>query len=210
MATNSKSKVGRRAPLSRQRIVKAALRYIDAHGLDRLSMHKLGAQLDVQGMTLYHYVANKDDVLDGVVELLWTEVEGEVAGSDWRGECRSFARAIRSVVYRHPNAALLLVSRGIMPSSALRCIQALITTATNEGIPEADAYALLRTITSYALGTSLHEIAWSTGRPGCAQGSARTFVLPGTPAELTAIADVFCGQSDNDTQFELGLDLMLR
>jgi TetR/AcrR family tetracycline transcriptional repressor len=68
--TSKPARTDRRTPLSQERIMQAALDYIDEHGLGELSMHKLGSKMGVQGMSLYHYVTNKDDVLDGVVELL--------------------------------------------------------------------------------------------------------------------------------------------
>jgi TetR/AcrR family tetracycline transcriptional repressor len=199
-------------PLSRARIVHAALGYIDTHGLAALSMHKLGAALGVKGMSLYNHIANKDDVLDGVVELLWSAVEDAApATPDWRDGFRSFAHAVRDVVHRHPNAAPLIVSQTIMPAPALRLIRSHITAATGSGIPEAEAYALLRTIASYALGSALAEASWGGGNPGpgCAP-SVRDLLRPGIPDELAGVAEVFCGQSDQDAQFKLGLTLMLR
>ena len=74
MSTESLTASGRRTSLTRGRIIECALRYIDDNGLNTLSMHKLGAVLDVKGMSLYHHVANKDDLLDGVVEALWEEI----------------------------------------------------------------------------------------------------------------------------------------
>lgn len=199
-----------RAPLSRPRILQAALTYIDEHGLDVLSMHKLGAALGVKGMSLYNHVANKDDVLDGVVELLWSKIEDAApARSDWRDGFRAYAHAVRDVMLRHPNAAPLIMSQSIMPAPALRLIKTLITAATASGLPEQEAYALLRTISSYALGTALAEASWRGGNPGCAP-SVSDLLRPGTPEELAGVAEVFCGQSNQDQEFELGLHLMLR
>ncbi len=96
-----------------------------------------------------------------------------------------------------------------MPAPALRVIQAHITAATDGGRSEGDAYALLRTIVVYALGSTLTEVTWSVGQSGCAP-AVGDLLRPGTPAELAAVADIFCGQHDPDAQFVLGLDLMLR
>lgn len=198
-----------RIPLTRQRIVDAALRYIDDHGLDALSMHKLGAELGVQGMSLYNHVTNKDDVLDGVVELLWSEVEvAAPVGDDSREAVSSFAHALRNVVRRHPNAARLIISQQVIPEPALRIVQALTAAAVSQGVPVAYAHALLRTITSYALGSSYVEVSWGMGGPGC-RPSVDDLLRPGIPEDLAALAHVFCGQSEPDAQFELGLDLML-
>ncbi len=209
MTTTAAQASDQRIPLSRQRIVDAALRCIDDRGLDALSMHKLGAELGVKAMSLYNHVTNKDDLLDGVVELLWSEVEGAAPPrADWREGFRSFARALRGVAHRHPNAAPLILSQSVMPAPALRVIQAHITAATDGGRSEGDAYALLRTVAVYALGSTLAEVTWSAGQPGCVP-AVSDLLRPGTPAELAAVADVFCGQHDPDAQFELGMDLML-
>lgn len=209
--TAADTKAAQRAPLSRSRIVGAAIRYIDTHGLGGLSMHKLGGELGVKAMSLYNHVANKDDLLDGVVEALWVEVENAArADSDWRQGYRSFANAVRDTVHRHPNAASLIISHGIMPAPALRCIRTQITAATQNGVPEARAYAWLRTIVSYALGTALNDVAWGSGREGCRPDTVEELLRPDIPPELAEVAEVFCGQADPDAQFELGLSLMLR
>jgi len=198
-----------RIPLTRQRIVEEALRYVDDRGLEALSMHKLGAELGVKGMSLYNHVASKDDLLDGVVELLFSEVESAApATDDWREGFRLFAHAQRDVVRRHPNAAPLIASQHVIPLPALRVVQAHIAAAANGGTPEAQAYALLRTITWFALGSALVEVSWGCG-PGCAP-VVSDLLRPGVPHELVGVAEVYCGQSDPDAEFELGLDLMLR
>src|SRR5215813_12777052 len=117
-----------RAPLSRARIIEAALRYVDQHGLAALSMHRLGAELGVKGMSLYKHVADKDDILNGIVELLWTIFEREFEpGPDWRTSVFSFATALRAFVHRHPNAAPLWINRPFVAEAALRTVRPLIS-----------------------------------------------------------------------------------
>jgi TetR/AcrR family tetracycline transcriptional repressor len=200
-----------RTPLSRERIVRTALEYIDGHGLAAMSMHKLGSELGVKGMSLYNHVANKDDVLDGVVELLWTEVEQSAPPrTDWVQGVRSFAHATREMIRRHANAAPLITSQSFMPQPALRIVKSHATAiARGGGVRDDEAYALLRTVTSYALGCAYNEVSWGQGDPACAP-AVPDLLRPGTPDDLAAVANVFCGQYDLDAQFELGLDLMLR
>lgn len=196
-------------PLTRDRIVGAAVRYIDAHGLGGLSMHKLGAELGVKAMSLYNHVTNKHDLLDGVVEQLWAEIESAApAVSDWRAGFRSLAYALRDAFHRHPNAAALITSHGIMPALALRCIQAHIAAATARGVPEASAYATLRTVTSYALGIAVNEVSWS--QEGYRPATVGEMLRPDVTPELARVAEIFCGQSDPEQEFNMGLDLMLR
>jgi hypothetical protein len=96
-----------------------------------------------------------------------------------------------------------------MPEPALRLVQAHIAAATEAGIPTGQVYPLLRTITSYALGAAFAELSWTTGRVGCAP-DVSDLLRRGIPDDLARIAEVFCGESDHDQAFELGLDLMLR
>jgi TetR/AcrR family tetracycline transcriptional repressor len=195
--------------LSRERIVLTALRLVDEHGLEALSMHKLGAELGVKAMSLYNHVTNKDDLLDGVVETLWSEVEvAAPAEADWCRGVRAFAHALRDVVRRHPNASPLIIGHQIIAESALRIIRAHVGAARDGGWSERDAYALLRTLTSYALGSALAEVCWGMGGTACAP-SVDDLLRPGVPEELAQVAHVFCGEADLDAQFELGLDLML-
>jgi TetR/AcrR family tetracycline transcriptional repressor len=211
MTTTANTKAGQRPPLTRDRVVRAALQYIDTYGLGGLSMHKLGNELDVKAMSLYNHVTNKHALLDGVVEQLWTEVENAApTKSDWREGYRLFANALRDTVHRHPNAAPLITGHAIMPVPALRCIHTHITAARADDVPEARAYASLRTIASYALGSALNDVAWSSGQEGCRPSTVDDLLRPDVPPELAEVAHVFCGQSNRDAQFDLGLNLMLR
>jgi TetR/AcrR family tetracycline transcriptional repressor len=90
-----------------------------------------------------------------------------------------------------------------------RIVQGHERALVEAGLEEAQAYDLLRTVCSYAFGSAFAEVTWDTADPGCAV-DVRRLLRPGTPEDLAAVADVFCGQSDAEAQFELGLDLMLR
>lgn len=198
-----------RTPLTRRLILDAALAYIDEHGLAALSMHKLGAILGVKAMSLYNHVTNKDDVYDGVIDLLWSEIETAApVTDDWRAGARGLAHAIRAAVQRHPNAAPLITSRPFMPTPALRVVHDHIAAAVGSGITKQHAYDVLRTLTTYALGSAFAELSW--GMAGTCRPDVSQMLRPGTPDELAAVADVFCGQSDPDAMFELGVELMLR
>src|SRR6187402_3882828 len=73
-----------RIPLTRELVLQTALRLADQGGLESLSMRKLGQELGVEAMAVYYHFANKDEVLDGIVDLVWAEIEVPVAGDDWR------------------------------------------------------------------------------------------------------------------------------
>ena len=204
-------RITQRVPLSRARIIEAGLRYVEQHGLAALSMHRLGAELGVKGMSLYKHVADKDDILNGIVELLWTMFEREFEpGSDWRASVFSFGTALRAFVHRHPNAAPLLINRSIVPAASLRTVRPLISAPAHGRPPEEQVVPVLRTVTIYALGYALTELNWfRAAAPECAP-IGRDLVPADADEELLAIADVFCGSVDMAAQFELGLELMLR
>src|SRR6266853_45407 len=156
------TRVAERVRLSRPRIIAAARRYVDQHGLAALSMHRLGAELGVKGMSLYKHVADKDDVLNGIVELLWSTFEREYeAGPDWRTGVFSFATELRAFIHRHPNAAPLLINRPMVPEAALRVVRPLISGPAQGRPPQERVVPVLRTVMIYTLGYALTELNWS-------------------------------------------------
>jgi AcrR family transcriptional regulator len=205
-----------RAPLSRQQVLRAALDYVDQHGLDALSMHKLGAALGVKAMSLYKHVAGKDDVLDGIVALLWDEIPAEPPAGDWRDAIRHLASCLRDLVHRHPHAAPLLMSRqGFLERPLLVC-HAALRLMREGGVPEECAVALLRTVYPYGIGYGLAEVSLPPPPP---PGPDReialirqvTSLLPAQASdELVRTALLVCGDCDMTSQFHIGVDLMIR
>jgi TetR/AcrR family tetracycline transcriptional repressor len=210
-----------RGRLTRERVLRAALEFTDAHGLAALSMQKLGAGLGVKGMSLYTHVDSKDALLDGIVEIMSAEVPmPSAAGMNWRDALRGLAQSLRAVILRHPAAAPLLVSRNVMPARRLEVIDAYLRVLRNAGFPRDRALDVLRTVYVYAQGYALAEVNYA-GR-ACAPGPGAqedelarmrrvTQMVPrDTPDHLLRLAMQFCGYSDMDDQFNLGIDLMIR
>jgi AcrR family transcriptional regulator len=108
---------GNRTPLSRERVVRAAIALADEHGIDALSMRKLAQDLRVDPMSLYNHVANKDDLLDGMVDLVVAEIdpvpvkEGDGDGDGWKATLRARIMAARATMLRHRWASRVLESR---------------------------------------------------------------------------------------------------
>lgn len=209
-----------RTPLSRRRILQAALDYVDQHGLAALSMHKLGAELGVKGMSLYNHVKSKDRLLDGIVEAMWAEVElPDEAAPSWQHDVRSFAQSLRHMVHRHPQAAPLLLSRPVMPIQALEFFNSYLRRLQDGGlVPLERALELVRTVTAYAFGFALAELAWMESSEPSPQidDGLRSFrhvsgIVPtDAPDYLIRTAMVLCTRCDMDAQFGFGIDLMLR
>ena len=112
MAIKEPAAVERREPLNRERVLAAAVELADREGIDALSMRRLGQELSVEAMALYNHVANKDDLLNGMVDAVVGEVDlGETNGADWKAIARNRILAARRVMRRHPWASAVIASR---------------------------------------------------------------------------------------------------
>ena len=210
---------GPRQRLTREKVLRAALEFVDANGLAALSMHKLGAELGVQGMSLYSHVANKDALLDGIVEAMtWEAQMPPAGGTDWPDALRHLAGEIRGIILRHPAAAPLLVSRRIMPTRRLEQVDAYIRLLMRAGFTEDRAMDVLRTVVMYAHGYALAEACF-TACAECGPWPADelsqmrrvTEMVPrDAPDHLLRLAMLFCGRCNMDDQFNLGIELMIR
>ena len=208
-----------RPRLTREKVLAAALEFVDENGLAALSMHKLGAELGVQGMSLYSHVASKDALLDGIVEAMTWEAQMPPAdGSEWRDALRHLAGEIRGIILRHPAAAPLLVSRRVMPTRRLEQVDAYVSLLMRAGFPEDKAIDVLRTVVMYAHGYALAEACF-TACAGCgpwpqdelSQMRRVTEMVPrDAPDHLLRLAMLFCGRCNMDEQFSLGIELMIR
>ena len=148
-----------RAPLSRERVLLAAIAVADAAGLGALTIRSLAAELGVTPMSVYHYVANKSEILDGIVDVVFSEIELPPSDGDWQSEIRRRANSARRVLARHTWAIGLLESRKTPGPATLRHHDAMIGTLRDGGLPvemTAHAYALLD---SYVYGFALQEAA---------------------------------------------------
>ncbi len=129
----------------------------DAGGIDALTIRSLAQGLGVKPMSVYYYVANKDEILDGIVDLVFSEIELPAPGGDWRAEIRRRARSARRVLRQHPWAIALMESRTSPGPATLRHHDAVIATLRAAGFSHeltAHAYALLD---SQAYGFALQE-----------------------------------------------------
>ena len=111
MSTSTTGQEQRRIPLSRERVLEAALRLADQGGLGSLSMRKLGQAVGVEAMALYYHFANKERVLDGIVDLVFGEIELPQIGADWKSAMRRRAISVRDALLRHRWAIGLMESR---------------------------------------------------------------------------------------------------
>jgi AcrR family transcriptional regulator len=146
-----------RPALSRDRVLRAAVAVADADGVGGLTIRSLAAALGVKPMSVYHYVANKDEILDGIVDLVFAEILLPMAGGDWHTEMRRRAASARQALRRHPWAIGLMESRTAPGPATLRHHDAVIGALRSAGFTvavTAHAYALLD---SYVYGFALQE-----------------------------------------------------
>jgi AcrR family transcriptional regulator len=111
MTTETGATTERRAPLSRERVLAAAVELADREGIDALSMRRLGTELGVEAMSLYNHVANKEDVLDGMVDVILSEIDPAPDAGEWKARLRKRILSARRVMLRHRWASGVIVSR---------------------------------------------------------------------------------------------------
>jgi AcrR family transcriptional regulator len=159
-----------RVPLSRDRIVTAALDYIEANGLPGLTMRRLGEQLGVEAMALYRYVPSKEDLLDAVVESLVADVRAddvvlESPRDGWQDFLQRLAHGVRRMALAHPKAFPLVASRPAEapwlrpPLRSLDWVETFLSGLLEEGFSDEAAIEAYRAYTSFLLGHLLLEVA---------------------------------------------------
>ena len=146
-----------RTPLSRERVLTGAVAVADATGIAGLTIRSLAEELGVKPMSVYHHVANKEQILDGIVDIVFGEIELPSASGDWRPEISRRAHSARVVLRRHPWAIGLLETRTSPGAATLRHHNAVLGALRAGGFSvalTAHAYALLD---SYVYGFALQE-----------------------------------------------------
>jgi AcrR family transcriptional regulator len=150
---SSPSPAQERPPLTRDRILAAAIELADAEGIDGLSMRRLGAALGVEAMSLYHHVANKDALLDGITDVVLGEADLPAPGGDWRGNVRTIARSTHAVLMRHPWAAAQMLARTI--PARFRYMECLLGNLRTGGLSAAQTDHAYHALDAYIAGFSL-------------------------------------------------------
>jgi AcrR family transcriptional regulator len=170
-----------RTPLSRDRVLQSALAVADAGGLEALTIRSLAQELGVKPMSVYYHVANKSEIIDGIVDLVFGEIELPALDGDWRAEMRRRAASARSVLRRHSWAIPLLQSRTHPGPATLRHHDAVIGSLRSAGFTvtmTAHAYAL---IDSYVFGFALSESALPINGPETVTEVATSMIPAGFP-----------------------------
>ena len=202
-----------RPPLTRRRVLEAALALADRGGIESLSMRKLAQELGVEAMSLYHHVANKDEILDGLVDIVFGEIELP-SGPDWRSAMRQRAVSARAALRRHPWATPLMESRASPGPANLRHHDAVLGVLRGAGFPlelAAHAYSLLD---AYLYGFALQEASLPFSTPeetAEVASSIMAEMAAGAYPHLTelAVEHVLQPGYDYGNEFRFGIELLL-
>jgi len=200
-----------RQPLTRERVLHAAVGLADREGLGALTMRRLGAELGVEAMSLYKHVANKGEILDGIVELIVSQIDVPTDAADWTQAMRRRATSARQVLVRHPWAIGLLESRGSMGPATRGYLEAMLGTLRSQGFTiEAAAHALWL-LDSYVYGHVVQEISLSAVSPTERGDPNRSVVVATTGYPLLAELGQHSASAafSLDREFAYGLDLIL-
>ena len=209
----------RRTPLTRERVVNAAIAYADEHGLDSLSMRKLGAELGVEAMSLYNHVANKDDLFAAIVDAVVSDIDQSIRGDTWTEQMRHLILSARSVMLQHKWAPRVIETRTMISPVIMRYMHTFLEIMRGGGMSYDLAHHAMHVLGSRALGFSQElfepdaserdEVEAASGEM-MAQMAAE---LPLMVEMLTEIAhddpDNTIGWCDDQTEFLFALDILL-
>ncbi len=214
MAGQTHAKVEPRLPLSRQRALDVAAALADAGGIGSLTMRRLARELGVEAMSLYHHVANKDEILDGMIDIVFSEIELPPVSADWRTAMRRRALSARTALSHHPWAISLMESRRAPGPANLRHHDAVIGCLRRAGFSiemTAHAYSVLD---SYIYGFAHQEMNLPFDTPEEIRALADTMLPPRRAGEYPHLMElatehVLQPGYDHADEFEFGLDLIL-
>jgi AcrR family transcriptional regulator len=199
--------------VTRERVLRAAVAIADQGGLESLTMRRLGRHLGVEAMSLYKHVASKEEVLDGIVDLVIGEIDLPPADADWKAAMRHRAESARAVLASHPWAIGMMESRSDMGPAAMRYTDAVVGSLRAAGFSletTANAFLLLD---SYIYGFVVQETSFAGGidEETSERAGATLQALPGDRfphlAEMARAASV--PGRDHAHAFGFGLELIL-
>ncbi|MBD1543074.1 TetR family transcriptional regulator [Arthrobacter sp. IA7] len=207
----------RKARLSREVVLSAALELVDAEGLEALTMRRLGQELGRDPMSLYRYAANRAALLDGVTERVLNELAIFVDDRDWQAQLRRIGHDLRLLALRHPNVVPLLVTRplstplGLRPLGTLRPLEQILALLIAAGFSPADALHVYRAYYGFLYGHILNELQEYIVDPDENEAVLR-LGLHRLPAKefphLRALGPVLA-EYDGDVELDQGLSILL-
>lgn len=197
----------KREPLSRQRILQAALHVLDREGLDAISMRRVGEELGVEAMSLYRHVENKAAILDGLFEAILAELPPAKRAKSWSVFLRDRAMALRGVLVAHPEALPIFATRPAVTPVSLAYVEDVLGVLRNEGFSANDALSTMQVLMAFVVGHTLSTHASrkseDASRPLYDQLDEAAFPRVREAARVLAKHDV-------EKEFVFGLEAMVR
>jgi AcrR family transcriptional regulator len=215
MAPSTKPAAKARPPLNRPRVLHTAVALADESGIASLSMRKLGDAVGVEAMSLYNHVANKEELLDGMVDLVFGEIDLPADGAEWKTAMRARAESARQALGRHPWAIGLMSARTSPGPATLRHHDAVIGSLRMAGFSMAMAAHAFSAIDSYVYGFALQEATLPFGDTEEDTAEVARTMTSQLPADAYpylrafSVEHVMQAGYDYGAEFDFGLDLIL-
>ena len=203
-----------RIPMSRERVLEAAIALADAGGIESLTMRRLAQELGVEAMTLYYYVANKDEILNGIADLIVGEIELPPSGADWKAAIRKTAISAHQVLLRHPWAANLVLSASGFSQARMQYMNALLGCLREAGFSPEMTDLAYHALESHIMGFTLWVVGMNLGSDEDVAALASDFLREFPRDELPHLAEhieqhMKPRDPDDEGAFAFGLDLLL-
>jgi AcrR family transcriptional regulator len=200
--------------LNKPRVVAEAIRLADLEGVDGLSMRRLAGALGAGAMSLYHYVANKDELLDAMIDIVFEEIELPPEETDWQSAMRQRSVSAREVLARHPWAIVLMESRRTPGPANLRHREAVVACLRTAGFSVIMATHANWLIDSYVYGYALQEASLPFDTADELADMADDVFMPQLdPQQFPYLNEtagaLFAAGYDPTQEFDFGLDLVL-
>ena len=216
MATKIEESTRAREPLTKERILRAAVALVDVGGVESLSMRRIAQELGVVPMALYKHVANKDEMLDGMVDVVVGEIDPPLEGADWKTAIRDRVLSARRALLRHPWASRVIESRTAPTPTVIGYMDEMIGILRKGGFSVDLTHHAMHAIGSRALGFSQELFDDTPDDPPEIQAIAAQQMAEAYPyiSEMAAAishddASVVGQGCDDQFEFEFALDLML-
>jgi AcrR family transcriptional regulator len=201
-----------RQPLSRERVLTAALALADAEGIEGLSMRRLAAELGVEAMSLYHYFAGKDEILAAMLDVVYGEIEVPPIDGDWRAPMRQMAISFHDTLLRHRWACGLLMSSFDLSEPRMRQMDAVLGRLREGGLSDTLIDHAYHALDSYIVGFTLWQlpiIALSHELPDLARQFKERLSREEYPDLVAHMEYHMAPHAEGERAFEFGLELIL-
>ena len=199
-----------RAPLTKERIIDAAVAFADAHGVDALSMRKLGAELRVEAMSLYNHVDNKDDIYDGMIDYVFGSIPLPDQNLGWRDSIRRVGAAAMDRFTEHPWVVSLLMVRGNFGPGALSFMDRVLAIFQDAGFSDEDTNHAWQMLASHTMGYAFQQATNPAAHdPGEFAGLETQLAQLGEHFPHVARLAPLLAQCEYGSEYSFGLEIII-